>query len=96
MSIQGSSPDGGHGTLVLQTTDATAAGSTHEFLNSKLSFRVDESGQEVCFVMSGEDEVGVMMGWEKPISGYYPRHYFLSIMSALSPSGTHRQVATRR
>jgi type IV protein arginine methyltransferase len=61
---------GGEGTLVLQTTDATAAGSTDEFLKSKLSFRVDEYGQEVCFVKSGEDEVGVMMGWEKPISGW--------------------------
>ena len=68
MSLQGISP--GEGALVLQTTDPTAAGSTEEFLNSKLSFRVDEYGQEVCFVMSGEEEVGVMMGWEKPISGY--------------------------
>ena len=59
----------GEGALVLQTTDPTAAGSTDEFLQSKLSFRVDEHGQEVCFVKSAEEEVGVMMGWEKPISG---------------------------
>ena len=71
MNTQGTSPGGEReGTLVLQTTDATAAGSTDKFLNSKLSFRVDEHGQEVCFVTSGEEEVGVMMGWEKPISGY--------------------------
>ena len=71
MNAQGSSSPG-EGILVLQTTDSTAAGSTDEFLRSKLSFRVDdEHGQEVCFVMLGEEEVGVMMGWEKPISAYW-------------------------
>ena len=69
MGMQAASP-GDRTTWVLQTTDPTAAGSTDEFLKSKLSFRVDESGQEVCFVTSGDDEVGVMMGWEKPISAF--------------------------
>ena len=75
MNAQGTSSPS-EGTLVLQTSDATAAGSTDEFLRSTLSFRVDEHGQEVCFVMSGEDEVGVMMGWEKPISAYQPCIFF--------------------
>ncbi len=54
--------------LRLQSTDATAAGSTDVYLTSKLTFKSDEHGQEICVVNAGDDEeVGVMMGWERPI-----------------------------
>ncbi|CAE6471470.1 unnamed protein product [Rhizoctonia solani] len=51
----------------LRAEDSTAAGSTDEFLKSKLIYRTDENGQEIVVVDIGGEEVGVMMGWEKPI-----------------------------
>ena len=54
--------------LILQSNDNTATGSTDVFLSSKLRFGVDAYGQEVCFVESNEEQVGVMMGWEREIS----------------------------
>lgn len=54
-------------TLILKSSDTTAAGSTDEFLSSKLRFTRDEHGQDICLVKSGDEEVGVMMGWEKQI-----------------------------
>jgi type IV protein arginine methyltransferase len=53
--------------LLLKGTDETAAGSTSSFLSSKLTYSTDENGQKICSVMAGEDEVGVMMGWEQEI-----------------------------
>jgi protein arginine N-methyltransferase 2 len=52
----------------LRAEDSTPAGSTDEFLKSKLVYRTDENGQEVVVIDIGGEEVGVMMGWEKPIS----------------------------
>jgi len=54
--------------LVLQAEDTTPAGSNAAFLAAKLTFKVGEDGQEVCLVNSGTEEIGVMMGWERPIS----------------------------
>ncbi|TFK54424.1 hypothetical protein OE88DRAFT_1193996 [Heliocybe sulcata] len=59
-------------TFLLKATDTSATGSTSTFLSSPLEFKTDEHGQEVCVVTvvkeDGEkDEVGVMMGWERPI-----------------------------
>ena len=54
--------------MLLQAEDATAAGSTEEFLKSKLSFEKDSNEQDVCVVNVGEEKVGVMMGWERGIS----------------------------
>ncbi|CAE6414811.1 unnamed protein product [Rhizoctonia solani] len=51
----------------LRAEDSTAAGSTKEFLKSKLIYRTDKSGQEIVVVDIDGEEVGVMMGWEKPI-----------------------------
>ncbi|CAE6429504.1 unnamed protein product [Rhizoctonia solani] len=51
----------------LRAEDSTAAGSTDEFLKSKLIYRTDEHGQDIVVVDIGGEEVGVMMGWEKPI-----------------------------
>jgi protein arginine N-methyltransferase 2 len=86
MNTEGASPAPAEGTLVLRIADTTAAGSTDEFLKSKLSFRVDEYGQEVCFVTSGTDEVGVMMGWEKPISASWPFGLFgLTFVNGYAP-----------
>lgn len=56
------------GALVLKAEDATAAGSSAEFLKSKLRFLTDARGQEICVVDAGGEEVGVMMGWEKDLS----------------------------
>lgn len=53
--------------LLLKGVDDTAAGSTSSFLHSKLTYSTDKHGQQICSVMAGEDEVGVMMGWEKEI-----------------------------
>lgn len=54
--------------LILKTADASAAGSTDTFLSSRLRFIVDSHGQNICLLKTGEDEVGVMMGWEQGIS----------------------------
>ncbi|KAI5121556.1 hypothetical protein M0805_000737 [Coniferiporia weirii] len=53
--------------IILRTNDATAAGSSTEFLKSRLKFTKDVDGQDVCLVNVGEEEVGVMMGWERGI-----------------------------
>jgi type IV protein arginine methyltransferase len=53
--------------FLIRGEDSTAAGSTNTFLNSKLKYHVDKHGQEICSVLAGEDEIGVMMGWERPI-----------------------------
>lgn len=54
--------------LVLQNPDTTPAGSIDAFLQSKLRFDVDDHGQAICLVDAGGEKVGVMMGWERPIS----------------------------
>jgi type IV protein arginine methyltransferase len=54
-------------TIIIKNKDDTAAGSTNVFLQSKLKFVKDPQGQEICIVKAGEDEIGVMMGWEKDI-----------------------------
>ncbi|KAG8795840.1 Arginine N-methyltransferase 2 [Ceratobasidium sp. 428] len=51
----------------LRAEDNTAAGSTSVFLDSKLLYRTDKNGQEIVVVRAGDEEVGVMMGWERPI-----------------------------
>ena len=54
---------------IMKVTDESAAGSTVAFLKSRLRYSVDENGQEIRMVDAGpDDEVGVMMGWELPIS----------------------------
>ncbi|THH30788.1 hypothetical protein EUX98_g3399 [Antrodiella citrinella] len=54
--------------LVLKATDDSAAGSTDNFLTSRLRYTHDEHGQEICLVKVSETEdVGVMMGWERSI-----------------------------
>ncbi|EPT05046.1 hypothetical protein FOMPIDRAFT_1112516 [Fomitopsis schrenkii] len=54
--------------MVLKATDTTAAGSPEAFLTSKLQFVTDGRGQEICLLkVSDEEEVGVMMGWERGI-----------------------------
>ncbi|KZT72065.1 hypothetical protein DAEQUDRAFT_664661 [Daedalea quercina L-15889] len=55
--------------MVLRATDTTAAGSPAAFLSSSLKFIKDDGGQEICLLkVSDEEEVGVMMGWERGIS----------------------------
>ena len=54
--------------MLLQAEDMTAAGSTEEFLKSKLVFEKDGHGQDICSVEAGGERVGVMMGWERGIS----------------------------
>lgn len=54
--------------LVLKATDETPAGSTDAFLSSRLRFTQDEHGQDICLLALENDEVGVMMGWERDIS----------------------------
>jgi len=56
--------------VVLKAQDDTAAGSNAAFLKSNLVFKSDEHGQEVCLVKAGDEEVGVMMGWETEISSF--------------------------
>ncbi|KAI0733202.1 S-adenosyl-L-methionine-dependent methyltransferase [Fomitopsis betulina] len=54
--------------MVLKANDTTAAGSTEAFLTSQLKFVTDDKGQEICLLkVSDEEEVGVMMGWERGI-----------------------------
>lgn len=53
--------------LVIRSEDVTAAASTDAFLASKLKFCKDKNGQEICLVEAGDDEIGVMMGWEQEI-----------------------------
>jgi protein arginine N-methyltransferase 2 len=63
--------DHGDNMIVLQAEDATSAGSNAAFLESKLTFKLGDDGQELCLVNSGPEEVCVMMGWERPISESY-------------------------
>ena len=58
--------------LVLKATDFTAAGSTDTYLTTPLQYKKDAHGQEIVVVNAGDEEVGVMMGWERPISEFYP------------------------
>lgn len=53
--------------IILRETDSTAAGSTEEFLSSRLRFTKDDHDQDICLVKVGDEEIGVMMGWEKGI-----------------------------
>ncbi|KAJ7579094.1 arginine methyl transferase [Mycena floridula] len=53
--------------LVLHAQDDTAAASTDVFLASKLKFVRDGHGQDICMLQVGDEEVGVMMGWEREI-----------------------------
>ncbi|KIJ46111.1 hypothetical protein M422DRAFT_29486 [Sphaerobolus stellatus SS14] len=52
---------------VLRNVDNGAFGSTDAFLDSSLVYSRDEFGQEICGVKSGDETVGVMMGWERGI-----------------------------
>lgn len=56
--------------LILRSEDTSASGSPDEFLKSRLTFTKDANGQDVCLVKAGDDEVGVMMGWERDISKF--------------------------
>jgi type IV protein arginine methyltransferase len=59
--------------FILKAEDATAAGSSIAFLSSRLRYTTDERGQEICLAsLPGQEEVGVMMGWESGISEYNP------------------------
>ncbi|THU95644.1 arginine methyl transferase [Dendrothele bispora CBS 962.96] len=67
LSSRSSSEPPASSNLVIQNNDDTAAASTKVFLESKLKYVKDPQGQEICVVKAGDDEVGVMMGWEKNI-----------------------------
>ncbi|KAG5634074.1 hypothetical protein H0H81_003496, partial [Sphagnurus paluster] len=58
-------------TIVLKESDISAFGSTRAFLGSKLTYTKDKYGQDICLLKVGdsdsEEEVGVMMGWERGI-----------------------------
>ncbi|KAG7098635.1 hypothetical protein E1B28_000552 [Marasmius oreades] len=62
-----SRPQSPANSLILNNPDQTAAGSTSTFLKSKLSFVTDDQGQEICVVKAENEEIGVMMGWERGI-----------------------------
>ena len=68
-SLLGSrAPESTTSNLVIRGEDDTGAASTEEFLKSKLRYTKDEHGQEICMLKINEDEeVGVMMGWERGI-----------------------------
>ena len=56
-------------TFLLKETDTSVVGSTDKFLKSRLRYEKDENGQELCLLkINDEEEVGVMMGWEREIS----------------------------
>ncbi|KAI0313006.1 hypothetical protein OF83DRAFT_1066264 [Amylostereum chailletii] len=67
LASHGDPPGLADDTIVLKAEDDTAMGSTAVFLSSRLRYTVDENGQEICMLKSGEEEVGVMMGWEREI-----------------------------
>ena len=58
--------------MFLVAEDDTATGSTEAFLSSKLHYTRDGHGQEICLLREGDKKVGVMMGWERGISEYWP------------------------
>jgi len=66
LTSQGSSPDQSSD-LVLRPANTTAAASTEAFLSSRLKFTKDPHGQEICLLDVGDQEIGVMMGWESEI-----------------------------
>ncbi|KAF8322254.1 arginine methyl transferase [Clavulina sp. PMI_390] len=54
--------------LVLKSGDSSILDSNESFLKTRLRYVTDERGQEICLAQTEEGkEVGVMMGWEKPI-----------------------------
>ncbi|KAI0819972.1 hypothetical protein BC628DRAFT_1399708 [Trametes gibbosa] len=53
--------------LIFKATDSTPAGSTDAFLATRLVYTTDEYGQEICLVKADQEDVGVMMGWERGI-----------------------------
>lgn len=53
---------------VVWSVDDGPFGSTAAFMKSKLFFSHDARGQEICNVISDGETMGVMMGWERPIS----------------------------
>jgi protein arginine N-methyltransferase 2 len=57
--------------VVLKSEDSTPAGSNDAFLRAELRFKIDDDGQELCVVKSQGEEIGVMMGWERPISEWH-------------------------
>ncbi|KAG8853723.1 Arginine N-methyltransferase 2 [Serendipita sp. 411] len=63
----GADEEGDRDALILRAEDATPAGSNDAFLEAKLTFTTDERGQELCLVNAGSTQIGVMMGWERPI-----------------------------
>lgn len=67
--------------LILKNSDTSATGSTDEFLASRLRFTVDANGQEICLLKAGDEEVGVMMGWEQGIS-----EFLLYILIRIEPN----------
>ncbi|KAJ7096265.1 S-adenosyl-L-methionine-dependent methyltransferase [Mycena epipterygia] len=60
-------PSNSASTMILRSTDETAAASTDAFLSSKLRFTVDNHGQDICMLNVEGEEIGVMMGWENGI-----------------------------
>ncbi|KAF9450430.1 arginine methyl transferase [Macrolepiota fuliginosa MF-IS2] len=67
LSSRGDVESGSSTNLVLRETDGTAAGSSEDFLSSRLRYTKDETGQSICFIDVDGEEIGVMMGWETPI-----------------------------
>jgi protein arginine N-methyltransferase 2 len=57
---------------VLREVDHTALRSTETFLSSRLKYVTDAHGQEICLLQDGDTEIGVMMGWERGISTFFP------------------------
>ncbi|KAG6845935.1 hypothetical protein H0H87_000741 [Tephrocybe sp. NHM501043] len=53
--------------LLLKEADVSAMGSTNAFLASQLTYVKDDYGQDICLLKVGNEEVGVMMGWEHGI-----------------------------
>jgi len=72
--------------MFLTAEDDTATGSTEAFLSSKLHYTRDGHGQEICLLREGDKKVGVMMGWERGISEYWP--FYLLWGSAQELLGT--------
>lgn len=73
--------------LVLKSTDHSVLGSNTTFLQSRLRFVKDSHGQDICLAQTEDGaEVGVMMGWEKPISTTHCA-LFLALPEAINLSG---------
>ncbi|KAF8516042.1 arginine methyl transferase [Gautieria morchelliformis] len=65
--LQVLSSKSGSPSAVVRSPDDGPFSSTEAFLDSKLFFSHDAHGQEICSVVYGNETVGVMMGWERPI-----------------------------